>query len=375
MHRASYLDPHPAFPLIAKLGGAVTMMDLNVTPSDPNTMKIRALQLLVIGVVSFAAITRAAAVSSPGDIVFINEIHYDNFGTDLGEFVEVAGPAGTGLTGWSIVLYNGASPFVAYRTDFLSGSIPNQSNGYGTTAINYSSGRIQNGSPDGVALINASSTLVQFLSYEGVLTASGGAANGRTSTDIGVSESGADPEGRSLSLVGVGATYGDFTWSLSGAASPGTINSVQIFDDRLLGDYNNNGKVDASDYVLWRNGGPLLNDATAGVQSSDYGVWRSHFGESLGSAASIDAIPEPSAYLLMLAAVVACQTPGWKANRRSVTERNAQITTLVILDWFPVFLFTTFAVVASLPYRFSLPTLLIAATFVAGVLGVVVWAE
>ena len=238
--------------------------------------------------------------------MFINEIHYDNFGSDIGEFVEVAGPAGISLTGWSIVLYNGAIPVVPYRIDFLTGTIPNQSNGYGTIAINYSSGGIQNGSPDGIALVDASSTLVQFLSYEGLLTASSGAASGITSTDIGVSESGSDPAGRSLSKVGVGTTYGDFTWSLSGAASPGTINSVQTFDDRLFGDYNNNGRVDTSDYVLWRNGAPLLNDATAGVQSGDYRVWRSHFGESFGSAASIHSIPEPSTSFLIFAAIVAC---------------------------------------------------------------------
>ena len=31
--------------------------------------------------------------------VFINEIHYDNTGTDQGESIEVAGPAGTDLLG------------------------------------------------------------------------------------------------------------------------------------------------------------------------------------------------------------------------------------------------------------------------------------
>ena len=39
--------------------------------------------------------------------VFINELHYDNDGTDAGEAIEIAGPAGTDLTGWSLVLYNG----------------------------------------------------------------------------------------------------------------------------------------------------------------------------------------------------------------------------------------------------------------------------
>ena len=40
--------------------------------------------------------------------VFINEIHYDNSGTDSGEAVEVAGPAGTKLSGGKLVLYNGS---------------------------------------------------------------------------------------------------------------------------------------------------------------------------------------------------------------------------------------------------------------------------
>jgi hypothetical protein len=48
------------------------------------------------------------------------------------------------------------------------------------------------------------------------------------------------------------------------------------------GDYNNNGVVDGPDYVLWRNGGPLLNDPTPGVQAGDYGVWRAAFGQTGG---------------------------------------------------------------------------------------------
>ena len=52
----------------------------------------------------------AAAVGGRGQTsptVFINEIHYDNTGTDAGEFIEIAGPAGTNLSDYSIVLYNG----------------------------------------------------------------------------------------------------------------------------------------------------------------------------------------------------------------------------------------------------------------------------
>ena len=39
--------------------------------------------------------------------VFINEIHYDNTGGDVGEAIEISGPSGTNLMGWSILLYNG----------------------------------------------------------------------------------------------------------------------------------------------------------------------------------------------------------------------------------------------------------------------------
>ncbi len=46
------------------------------------------------------------------------------------------------------------------------------------------------------------------------------------------------------------------------------------------GDYNGDGIVDAADYVLWRNGGPLLNDPTPGVQPGDYTEWRFRFGDT-----------------------------------------------------------------------------------------------
>jgi hypothetical protein len=53
--------------------------------------------------------TQVNAFTQNPATVFINEFHYDNTGGDTGEFIEIAGPAGTDLTGWSIVLYNGAN--------------------------------------------------------------------------------------------------------------------------------------------------------------------------------------------------------------------------------------------------------------------------
>lgn len=39
--------------------------------------------------------------------IIINEVHNDITGTDADKSVEVVGPSGTDLTGWTLVFYNG----------------------------------------------------------------------------------------------------------------------------------------------------------------------------------------------------------------------------------------------------------------------------
>jgi len=157
--------------------------------------------------------------------VFINEIHYDNVGTDVGEAIEIAGPAGTDLSGWSLLLYNGSGGAV-YGTRALSGTIPDSGNGFGFVTETYPANGIQNGSPDGIALVN-NGVLVQFLSYEGAFTGVGGAADGILSTDIGVVELSGALINTSLQLTGTGKEYSDFTWSESAASTFGAANTNQ----------------------------------------------------------------------------------------------------------------------------------------------------
>ncbi|NND62332.1 MAG: HYR domain-containing protein, partial [Flavobacteriaceae bacterium] len=166
------------------------------------------------------------AAISYGQAVFINELHYDNSGGDVGEFVEIAGPAGTDLTGWTVELYNGSNGSL-YNTINLSGTIDDEGPGYG--ALSFLQAGIQNGAPDGLALIDNTATVVQFLSYEGAFTAISGTANGMTSTDIGVAETSGTPVGSSLQLTGTGNMYGDFIWNAPSAESPGDINAGQTF--------------------------------------------------------------------------------------------------------------------------------------------------
>ena len=156
--------------------------------------------------------------------VFINEINYDPPGTDAGEFLEIAGPAGTDLSAYSIVLYNGANG-QTYDTDILVGIIPNQQNGFGTATISYPSNGLQNGSPDGVALVQGGA-VIQFLCYEGTFAAANGPASGSTCTDIGVSQNNSSTN--TASLTGSGSIYSDFSWALA-SISGGAVNPGQTF--------------------------------------------------------------------------------------------------------------------------------------------------
>ena len=160
---------------------------------------------------------------SSGQSVFINEIHYDNASTDVGEFIEVAGPIGTDLSGYTIECYRDVG--TVYTTIALSGIISNQEGGFGTLSFTLSG--FQNGPADGFALIQGT-TVIQLLSYEGTLTgATGTTADGLTSTDIGVAEDNSTPIGNSLQLLGTGSDYTDFAWVAEVAETPRSPNNGQ----------------------------------------------------------------------------------------------------------------------------------------------------
>ena len=74
----------------------------------------------------------------------------------------------------------------------------------------------------------------------------------------------------------------------------------------LPGDYNNNGIVDAADYVVWRKNehtmNTLPNDPIGGtIGSAQYNTWRAHFGQTAGGGSSTNAtVPEPPISCLLI---------------------------------------------------------------------------
>jgi len=193
----------------------------NTHPPAGSTLRPQLIKAAILSAFCFSMVP-----SSFASDVFINEVHYDNISSDEGEALEVAGLAGSELTGWSIYLYNGSNG-ASYGSVSLSGTIPNQQDGFGT--LSFAKSGLQNGSPDGLALVDPSGNVVQFLSYEGTLTATNGPADTLTSSDIGVAETSATPAGYSLQFNGV-------TWQEASVNTFGLVNTGQTFGDGSPGD-------------------------------------------------------------------------------------------------------------------------------------------
>jgi len=173
--------------------------------------------LFIIGMLA----DRSGLAASP----WINEFHYDDAGSDTGEFVEIAVPTSlTDLASITLTLYNGGDGRT-YGSHSLSTFTAGSTEGDVTFFSKLISG-IQNGAPDGMAL--SWSEGIQFISYEGAFQAANGPAAGLTSVDIGVfqADTGA-PDGSSLGLTGWGNQYADFTWTAFDAATPGGLNLGQ----------------------------------------------------------------------------------------------------------------------------------------------------
>lgn len=169
------------------------------------------------------------------DGVFINEFHYDNVGTDVGEFVEVVvGPGNLiPLQDLSLFLYNGSNPAAAttYGAPLPLSTFTSGENHHGYTFLYYEFPQdgLQNGGNDGFALVNtATSQVLQLISYEGVFTAANGPAAGMTSVDVGVEQTNSTPVGSSIGLTGSGSAAADFTWvAFPSGESKGSPNSNQ----------------------------------------------------------------------------------------------------------------------------------------------------
>jgi hypothetical protein len=109
---------------------------------------------------------------------------------------------------------------------------------------------------------------------------------------------------------------GNLDWTgwvawVGGRIEVSTLNEGALLVPSVPGDYNQNGAVDAADYVVWRD---ELDDGGAGradgnqdgnVDAVDYDIWKSNFGQAAaGSSLSTSAAPEPTTVLSLLLGVL-----------------------------------------------------------------------
>lgn len=214
----------------------------------------------------------------------INEFHYDNAGSDIGEFIEVRASEGVDMSGVSLALYNGSNG-TEYNTLQITDATSQQSSGgYTYYVFDLPSNGLQNGSPDGIALVNGSE-VVEFISYEGSMTATDGVAIGLVSTDIGVAETGSTAIGDSLQRQ-----EGD-TWDAPRAETKGGDNAVSVpFEGRINEFHYDNASSDVGEFIELRvvEGADISDVTLALYNGSNNGVYDTLTASDITSQSSSD---------------------------------------------------------------------------------------
>jgi hypothetical protein len=213
---------------------------------------------------------------------------------------------GDALTAFSLALAdNHANYRLEFDVTYNTASIPQ--NG-GVTFLNES-----------VAINNATGNWTQVDSL--------GATNGHTNQTLHV----AIPLTSWAGLAGGSSAYTIY-FAING--NWGSLPATVFFDNLrlvnltapLTGDFNQDGQVDAADYVIWRRTvGSTTNlaaDANLNgvIDNGDYALWRANFGKTSagGAGASVSlAVPEPACCAIMLMTLLIVL-----ARRPNATQRS-----------------------------------------------------
>lgn len=215
-----------------------TSMPLAATLGSTGAAATVSLQL-TMGGVTFSQFTLTTASPSLGQVnndqtpyraparlapVTVNELHYQNAGSDRDEEVEllIDTTRVASLTGWSLVFYN-RDPAVVVATRAL-GDLTRLDQIPGWQIVTFKQPGLHDLS-QGLAVVDSHGALVSFVSYGGVVFPSDGPAAGYRSVDIGVQETASTLA--STSLQRIGRLY-NFTWIGGEQNSFGEINFNQV---------------------------------------------------------------------------------------------------------------------------------------------------
>lgn len=161
--------------------------------------------------------------------MWINEFHYDHLvrlGTiEVGEFVEIAFPAGIDPNLYKLEFYRGPGGQL-YNEQNLDSIIARDQEGFTFMVFPYSNGNLVQDGNGGMALVGRDGTVYDFVSYGGAFTATDGLAAGTTATDCGFTETAQTPLASSIRRTGVGCAPDQFTW-VDGPLTGGIASLIQ----------------------------------------------------------------------------------------------------------------------------------------------------
>jgi hypothetical protein len=118
-----------------------------------------------------------------------------------------------------------------------------------------------------------------------------------------------------------------FRYVLDSGSQRGATIFYEAAPGGITGDYNNDGVVNAADYVVWRNNegtdNVLPNDELGGTIGTDqYNQWRDNFGNGLAGSgsASQTAVPEPSTAAVLAGGMLVAMVRFPHGSRSAVVE-------------------------------------------------------
>jgi hypothetical protein len=205
----------------------------------------------------------------------------------------IQGNGGPGFPGYGGGIYSSGALIVENSTIYDNqalGGAGGFSSCTGTSCHDKRGGRGGDGLGGGIYAADGT-TILRYSTVTGNLAQSGAGGSGPNHGSPGIGSGG----GLFIGIAQVGLdefTDDHVIENSSSTSSPDIAGPYELIPNLLSGDYNDDGMVDAADFVVWRKGLGMT------YSQNDYGIWRSHFGESAGSGMAIGSpshatVPEP----------------------------------------------------------------------------------
>jgi hypothetical protein len=278
--------------------GQTIDLSLNVLYADPGDIQSGGTWELV-------------AKTSAGNFgIFSLRVFLDNITFDLDRDAPRGTVNGSGFAGFDLV-----DLFPVAGEDYFEFFATQEPSPSGQQGAFYGVGQLENGSPiypgqqAGTNSVPGSPNLTTLTNVQNVPWATGDTF-GNAAWDIAATfGSGTFAAGVTPSFVSghtgfVFSTLGSIS-TIGQTAEATTITTIvrTNLNQTITADYNNNGVVDAPDYILWRK-----NPAAFGGDPAGYNAWVQQFGSTVGPGAGggsgSAAVPEPASLILLVFGLV-----------------------------------------------------------------------